>query len=138
MHTFTDAGFYYSCRTGILGEVGAEFSPNRAKEMPIDYRKPDPSTGIDLETPFSGTVVPAEVTDYLKGVHHLHANWEGRRAVVTFTPDAEASGLHYATVSEIASVSRAFTDTLAGSRMAAVAPRPLFFGLLIRVDIEAA
>ncbi|MCB1685984.1 MAG: hypothetical protein R3E82_00730 [Pseudomonadales bacterium] len=98
--------------------------------MPIDYRIPDPATGIDLETRYTGTVVPAEVVDYLQHVHLLHSSWEGRRALLCFAPDARASGFGYAAISEIAAVSRTHTDALAGCRFAAVAPRAISFGFL--------
>jgi len=98
--------------------------------MPIDYQIPYPATGIDLETRFTGTVVPAETMDYLQRIHKLHSNWEGKRALLDFAPDARASGFGYNTISEIAAVSRRYADAFAGCRVAAVAPRALFFGLL--------
>lgn len=98
--------------------------------MSISFRIPDPSTGIDLETVFSGTIKPDQLSEYMEQVMSLHDSWQGKRALLTFTGSTSISGFNYAAINRLATYTRTFNDPLTGSRTAVVAERPLIYGLI--------
>jgi len=98
--------------------------------MPISFKIPDPSTGLDLETLFTGRITPDHIIDYVQQVVKIHDSWRGRRVLIVFAEDSMSGGFNYVAINRLVAFIRAFNQPLTGSRTVVVADRPMTYGLI--------
>lgn len=96
--------------------------------MPIELEIPATGADYDFCSQFTGSITPADISNYFLRIADTFDSWDNKRALVEFLPDVRLKGFNFAAISSLSRTTRAYQEQLGSSSTALVAPNAVIYG----------